>query len=524
MYGERKSEVVMTTDTSARFEKKIDKVPFFISFIAIFAFILTAIISPDLFTLYMDKMQLFITKYLGWASTFFGFIIILFAFGIVVSPIGGIRIGGKQAKPDFSIVRWFSISLCSGIGIGILFWGIGEPMYHLMQPPANIGIEPGSYEAALFAIAQSAMHWSVAQYCIFTLCGVAFALMAFNEKMPLSIMSGLDPIIPKKHYTLLRNVINSACLFSICCGVISSTGALIMMISSSVSYVSGIPRGFMLNMSIMLIATTLFIVSSTTGLKRGMTFLATQNTRMFFFLLLFVFFAGPTMFILNMGTESFGYMLANFFRHSTITSTEFTKDQWASSWLVIYMAAFFAYGPPIGLYLARLGKGRTVRQFILMNVLAPSFFVFLWINTFGSLAIHTQWSGIVDVWQYVQTQGLESTVVAIIQQLPFGTILICIFIVVTLISFVTLVDPMTSVLATISTKGISAEDEAPNILKIVWGVNLGGVALAVVTLIGVAALKGMFAFGGVLMMFITIALCWCIVKIGITILNRDANE
>jgi glycine betaine transporter len=175
--------------------------------------------------------------------------------------------------------------------------------------------------------------------------------------------------------------------------------------------------------------------------------------------------------------------------------------------------------PPIGLYLARLGKGRTVRQFLLMNVLAPSVFVFLWVKPFGSLAIYYQWTGLVDVWSFVQTQGLESAVIGILQRFPLSGVLIAFFITITIISFVSLVDPMSSVLATISTRGISAEEEAPALLKVLWGSNMGGVALAVITLCGILALRGMFVFGGVLMMFLTVALCWCIVKEGLWLLS-----
>ena len=143
---------------------------------------------------------------------------------------------------------------------------------------------------------------------------------------------------------------------------------------------------------------------------------------------------------------------------------------------------------------------------------------------FGSLAIYYQWKNLVDVWSFVQTQGLESTVIGILQRFPFSMALIVFFVIVTMISFVTLVDPMTSVLATISTKGISAEEEAPKFLKVLWGGNMGGVALAVITLCGISALRGMFVFGGVLMMLLTIILCWCIVKEGQNILARNKRE
>lgn len=512
--------MALSTPTT-EMKQGLDIVPFTVSFLSIFAFIVFACIFPERFASSMRWMQELVTHDLGWASVFLAFVIMLFAFAIIVSPLGSIRLGGKDARPDFSVIRWFSISLCSGIGIGILFWGIGEPIYHLMRPPQNLDIIPGSHEAALFAISQSALHWSVAQYCIYALCGVSFALMTFNEGKPLSIMSSLEPLLPAGKGSFIKNIVHTACLFSICCAVISSIGALIMMVSSCVAHLTGLGRGFLMDASVAFIATTLFVLSAATGLKKGMAFLSTQNTRMFFFILFFVFFCGPTVFILNMGTEAFGYTLNNFFRHSTLVSSEFMSDRWADAWLIVYMAFFFGYGPPIGLYLARLGKGRTVRQFLLMNILAPTVFVYFWINTFGSLAIYYQWKDIVDVWHYVQTQGLESTVIGILQDFPFSSALIGLFIVVTIISFVTLVDPMTCVLATISTKGISAEAEAPRLLKIIWGGNMGGVALVIVTLCGISALRGMAAFSGVLMMFLTVALCLSIIVVGMDILRRD---
>ena len=508
--------VVLSTE-----HKKLDPLPFTVAFLAVFAFALAAIIYKQDFVGIMDAMTGWVNYNFGWAYTFLSLLLILFAFGIVVSPIGSIRIGGPRAMPAFGVKKWFAISLCSGIGIGILFWGIGEPIFHFMQPAQNVNVAPGSHEASLFAISQGVLHWSIAQYCIYTMCGVAFALASFNEKRPLNIMSALQPVLPAwGQGSVVKDIIHACCLFSICCTVISSIGALIMMVSSSVSYLTGLPRGFALNAAVALFATAFFVTSSSLGLKRGMAFLSTQNTRLFFILLFFVFFCGPTNYILNMGSEACGYMLDHFFQHSTLSNNPFLADHWANNWIIPYMGCFFAYAPPIGLYLARLGRGRTVRQFILMNVLAPSVFVYFWINTFGSLAIFYQRTGVVDVWNFVQTQGLESTVISILQGFPLHGIVIAVFVVVTVISFVTLVDPMTSVLATISTRGISAEDEAPRVLKVAWGFNMGAVALAVVTLCGVAALRGMFTISGVFILLIDIGIYYSVVRMGMDILER----
>lgn len=225
-----------------------------------------------------------------------------------------------------------------------------------------------------------------------------------------------------------------------------------------------------------------------------------------------------------MGTETLGHMLTNFIRNSILISTELMSDWWADSWITVCMGASLVYGPPIDLYLARLGKGCTAQQFLLMNVFVPPMFVYFRINTFDSLAIYYQWKNLVDIWSFVQAQGSESIVIGILQRLPLSMALIVFFVIATMISLVTLVDPMTFVLATIPTKGISAEEEVPEFLKAFWDDNMDGVVLAVITLCGISALRGMFVLGGVLMMLLTIIPCWYIVKEGQNTLARNKRE
>ena len=441
----------------------VDKLTFAIGYSIIFLFVLIAVIFPANFTAMMEVVQTFLLNNTGWLTVFLSVCIVVFTLCIIASPIGSIRIGGRHAKPDFSLWRWFAISLCAGIGIGILFWGIGEPIYHLMQPPTeNLGIAPGSHQAAVFAISQSIMHWSVAQYCLYSICGVTFAVMCFNNNRPLSIIDCFAVIVPSRYFELSRCVVHTICLFSLCFAVISSMGSLIMMVSSMLSHLTGLPRSFMMDTLICVAGTGLFVISAISGLRRGMSFLSQQTTRLFIFLMFFVFLVGPTSFILTMGTEVFGYTLSSFFHNSSLMSTKFMDNPWSNSWLVVYMAFFFGYAPPIGLFLARLGKGRTVRQFLLMNV-----------------------------WGFVQSHGLESTVVAVLQTFPLSGVLIFLFIICTMTSFATLADPMTTVLATLSTKGLSINEEAPRRLKAVWGITAGVMALLLISTTGLSGLRGM---------------------------------
>lgn len=499
----------------------LDKLIFYPSFIILVLFISIGIYNIDQFSEIVSKMQSWLTHYWGWLNVSSSVLITIIAFSIAFSPIGSIRLGGEDAKPDFSTWQWFSITLCAGIGIGILFWGIGEPIYHFMQTPKIMDIDSGSRQAGIFAISQAILHWSIAQYCIYAMCGLAFALASYNLGRPLSIADGLYSLIPSKFFSIAKLIIHSVCIISITGVVASSMGSGLLQIGSGINYLTGIQPSPMLWGSILAVIIALYTGSSVVGLRRGMQILSDICTKMFFIIMFFIFLVGPTLFILSMGTEVFGYFIGHFFENSSLLNTMMPEDSWSASWLVVFMAAFFGYGAPIGLFLARLGRGRTVRQFLLVNILAPTAFVYLWINIFGSTAIHTQWTGLFDIWSSVQNTGLEHTTFLVFSQYPLSMLTIAFFIVLTMISFSTLADPMTSVLATVSTQGLCITDEAPTKLKLLWGITTGLIAYLLVISGGLEGLRCMFAVGGFLMMFLTWGLCIAVFKSGFSILKGN---
>ena len=503
--------------------KSIEKLTFYPGFIILVLFIGIGILNIDHFKKILDSMQSWLTLYWGWMNVSSSILIFFLAFGIAFSPIGAIRLGGANAKPDFSTWQWFSITLCAGIGIGILFWGIGEPMYHLMTPPKVLGFAPNSRQSGIFAISQAVLHWSVAQYCIYAMCGLAFALASYNMGRPLSIAEGLRSVLPARFYGIFKHIIHGLCIFSLCGVVASSMGSGLMQIGSGINFLTGITPSPLLWGCIGAGIISLYTVSTVKGLRKGMQILSDICTKMFFIIMLFVFIAGPTLFILSLGTEAFGYLLSHFFENSTILNTMRPDDTWSADWLIVFMAAFFGYGAPIGLFLARLGKGRTVRQFLLVNILAPTAFVFLWINIFGSTAVHFQWTGLLDIWNTVQDKGLEYTVFVMFTQFPLPMLSIAFFIVLTVISFATLADPMISVLATISTKGLYISDESPSRLKLIWGVTTGLIAYLLVVSGGINGLRCLFAAGGFFMMFLTWGLCVAVLKDGMQLLSKPDN-
>ncbi|WP_319543460.1 BCCT family transporter [uncultured Pseudodesulfovibrio sp.] len=456
----------------------------------------------------------------GWLEVSLGIIIVMFTVGIAFSPIGNIRLGGKDAQPEFTFWQWFALSLCGCIGIGILFWAMGEPIFHMMQPPLSLHITPGSKDAGVFAIAQTTLHWTIAQYCFYTICGVAIALVGYNRNYPLSVAAGMYAIFPDKWRPVLAPTVHAICLFSLCCAIATSMGAGLMQIGSGTGQIFDYTPGPVTWGVAAAIIIPIYVLSSYSGLKKGMRILSSGTTKAFFFFMALVLFMGPTLFILGIGVESFGYFANNFFRNSTLLNTMQIADVWPMNWLVPYMEIFFIFAPLLGHFLARMGKGRTIRQFILVNIIPPTIFCHFWIATFGGTAVFFQWSGLVDVWSGIQQFGMESMVYILLSQFPFSKILMGMFVITIVFSFATMTDSLVATLAIISTKGVRASEEPPKRLKIVWGVVTGLIAFVLCISGGIEPVRGLISLAGFPMMIFTFAMCISLVKDGMHILKQ----
>jgi choline-glycine betaine transporter len=468
----------------------------------------------------LDKVMGWIHFNFGWLEVSLGIIIVMFTVGVAFSPIGDIRLGGRDAKPEFSFWQWFALSLCGCIGIGILFWAMGEPIYHMMQPPLSLHIEPGSKDAGIFAIAQTTLHWTVAQYCFYTVCAVAIALGGYNRNYPLSVAAGMYALFPEKLRPVVIPAVHAICLFSLCCAVATSMGAGLMQIGSGTGKIFGYTPGPVTWAVAAAIIIPIYVLSSSSGLKKGMCLLSTGTTKAFFFFMGLILFAGPTLFILGIGVESFGYFANNFFRNSTLLNTMQANDLWPSQWLVPYMEIFFIFAPLLGHFLARMGKGRTVRQFILVNVIPPTVFCHFWIATFGGTAVYFQWSGAVDVWAGIHDFGMESMVYLLLEQFPFSQMLMGLFVVTIVFSFATMTDSLVATLAIISTKGVRVGEEPPRRLKVLWGVVIGLIAYVLCICGGIEPVRGLISLAGFPMMLFTFAMCVALVKDGIYLLGK----
>jgi choline-glycine betaine transporter len=481
---------------------KIRRAVFGIPVILLTLTIVFSLLDGDKFLAITKNVNDWILTHFGWlfASTaILGLILLLIVY---FSPIGSLIIGGKNAKPILNKLSWFSISLCTTIAVGILFWATAEPLYHFNQPPEGLEINSRSDAARTFSISTLFLHWTFIPYSIYTLTALMFAISYYNLKQPFQIGSLLVPILGEKKSLKLSPYVDSISLFSLVAGMSASMGAGLLTLSGGIKQF--IPEaktetniGF-----IAFFLTLTFIWSASSGLQKGIKLLSNINIVGFILLLGWFIFFGP----FNEIWPYFGSYIFDFVSTIIPRSLAIGIDKsWANSWTIFYWANWLAWTPISALFLGRLGKGYNVRTFIRFNLLFPSLFSMLWMALFGSYSLYFDqiFDGALN--NLLQQKGPESIIFELIKQLPLSTLWIIFYFFLVFISFVTAADSNTSAMSGLSTEGISeTKEEAPYLIKIIWGSIIGLTAWIMVSKAGIEGVKMTSNLGGFPSLFIYI--------------------
>lgn len=460
--------------------------------------IILGIFFTEKFGFVMSKMLYLIGDYFGWWINLLAVFSVILGMVLIIFKWGDVKIGGIDAKPDFTTWQWYSISICGGIGYGLLYWAMGEPLYHFMQPPAAIHALPESRDAAIFAVSQAMFHWSFVQYFIYSIPACAFALLCFNYQKSLSMGPMLERTLGGKHRHL-TSLLHMFCGYAVACGVSNSMAAGLMQISGGINAVFGIPQGPFMYFILTVVVAGFFIISCVTGINKGLTYVSTACMFFFFGLMLYVVVTGDSIFIGKIGTEAIGDIMDNFWHKITYNNTLAPMDQWANEWPITFWNSFFIYAPVIGMFLARMGKGHTVREFLLVEILVPSLFCCLFIAIFAGQTISVQTSGTFDVWAMIQKEGMQTALYQVLGTMPRGKLVQLAFLITVCLSFITLADPNTAALATLCVHGQEIDAEPPKTLKIILGVAISAVAYLLVVSGGMNAVKGLLNIGGLIM-------------------------
>lgn len=487
-------------------DKKMNQMVFWPAIIALAAFIFYGVFFQESLGKLLNSLLYGMANGLGWFINLLSLASLLLALVVVIYKYGDIRIGGDMAKPEFKTFNWCAMSICSGIGTGLLFWAMGEPIYHFATPPVAAGAEPFSREAGIFAVSQAMWNWSFIQYSMYALCAVAFAIITYNKKKSLSFGSLIEWVFGKK-IPWLETLIHALMIFCLCGAVANSTGVALMQVGAGIEAVFGIPQSAMVWLIVAILIGVIFILSCVSGIGNGLKKLSSWTMYIFFFLLFYVFVFGDTNFITKISTEAIAEIIDKWATKSLMLNTMAENDTWSADWIVQYWCSFIVYAPVIGMFQSRMAKGRTVRQYLLVNIVVPSLFCWVWIGVFGGMTISLQSKGVIDVWNVVNTHGMQSTVFQILSALPMGHIFTLLFLIAVCFSLCTLADPMAAVLATLCTQKLSVESEAPRNIKILMGVIITTVSYLLVASGGVNSVKGMFVLVGALISVVMI-LCF----------------
>lgn len=448
----------------------------------------------------------------GFALAAFGFV--LTCIWAALSPLGRIRIGGKNAQPLLSRWNWAAITLTTTIAIGILFWGTAEPLYHLYDP-GGTQLTPGSPDAARFSMVSLLMHWTFTPYAIYTIPGLTFALVYYNLKAPFSLASPLTVLTGRPAPTWVADSVDALALLALLLGLAASLGTGILSISGGVARLSPWEAGPVMTGIVAMVIISAFFVSSATGLNRGIRILSDINTKIFLALIIFVVIAGPSIAIFKTGGQAIVDYGREFISRSVLLAP-FDNRDWLNSWTVFYFANWMAWAPLAGLFLGRISRGYLVREYILVNLVLPALFSFVWMIIFGGFTLDVEMNNPQSLNSVLQTSGPEHIIYLILDYLPLAGVLAALVVVISFLSYVTAADSNMDVIAKLCVRetGTPQSPRTGIFLKLIWALAIGLAAWIMTTLSGIDGIKMLSNLGGLPALFIICAFNLVLIVLG----------
>lgn len=364
-------------------------VVFPVSALLIIAFVVAAALVPRRLLLFFGWLQEGIATHFGWLYILAMSGFVVFAVFLCISRYGNIRLGPDDATPDFSRLTWFAMLFSAGMGIGMLFFGVAEPMWHYLSPPTGEG---ETLSAARGAIGLTLFHWCLHPWSLYALVGLSLAYFGFRRGLPLSFRSVFYPLLGDRIHGRLGDAIDVMAVLATLFGLATSLGLGAMQVNAGLSFVFGVPQGPLVQVIVIACITGMAVVSLISGLDVGIRRLSEANMLLAAGLLLFLFVAGPTVYLLNSSVSNIGAYLQRLPTNSFWTGSysESGETSWLSSWTVFYWGWWIAWSPFVGMFIARVSRGRTIREFITGVLLVPSAVATLWMTGFGNTALHQE--------------------------------------------------------------------------------------------------------------------------------------
>jgi choline/glycine/proline betaine transport protein len=486
----------------------VHPIVFPISLVIIAVFVAaTILLGEQAASVYTDVFN-FINGTFGWFYILAVNLFILTVVYFAVSKYGNIRIGGVEAEKEFSDFSWMAMLFSAGMGIGLMFFSVAEPMWHfgseasefMVVPPA-FGAEGGTAAAASASMAQTFFHWAIHPWAIYALVGLGLAFFSFNRGLPLTFRSVFWPLLGDRIYGWPGHVIDLVTVFATLFGLSTSLGLGVAQVNTGLSYVGGdilglvsVPTGTVPQVALIAGITAIATLSVAAGLDGGVKRLSTLNLYLMFALLGFLLIVGPTIYIFGTFSGGVGAYLNSFLELAFFTGVVggsasvggYSVQGWMGSWTIFYWGWWIAWSPFVGMFIARISKGRTVREFVLGVLFLPSLFSMLWLSTFGGSALWVELVGGGGIASAVANQGQTVAMFAMLEQFPLGAVsgLLATLLVITF--FVTSSDSGSLVIDHLTSGG---KHDVPRTQRIFWAVTEGAVAATLLFGGGLSALQ-----------------------------------
>lgn len=438
--------------------------------------------APDSFAEVTGNIEGFLTTSFGWYYLLIVSVMVLFCLFFLISPMGQIRLGKDTDKPEFSYGTWIAMLFSAGMGIGLVFWGAAEPLSHFAIDPATA--EPGSVEAFRESMRFTFFHWGIHAWAIYAVVALSLAYFQFRKGEPGLISATLKPLFGDKMNGPFGVLVDVIAVFATAVGVATTLGFGTIQINEGLAFlIDDIPGdNFTVQLIIIAVITVLFMISAWSGLSKGIKYLSNTNMVLAIALLVLVIILGPTLLILNMFTDSLGSYFQNIVQMSFRSAPVNGENRsWIDGWTIFYWAWWISWSPFVGIFIARVSRGRTVREFLIGVLLIPTFLSFIWFAAFGSTAMSVQQSG-------TDLTGLLTSEVlfGVFNELPWGILLSVVAVMLIITFFITSADSATFVLGMQSTNGSL---NPANSVKLTWGIAQSLIAVILLSAGGLDALQ-----------------------------------
>ena len=480
---------------------------FWISSGLVLLFVVGVLIAPEAAKGAFDGAKWWSIGAFDWLFMLGGNIFVVFCLALIVLPVGKIRLGGADAKPQFSTVSWFAMLFAAGMGIGLMFWSVAEPTaYYTGWYETPLRVAANTPEAAGKAMSATMFHWGLHPWAIYAVVALSLAFFSYNKGLPLTIRSAFYPLIKHHSWGPFGHLIDTVAVLATLFGLATSLGFGAQQAAAGLSFLFGIEAGITTQIAIIIVVTAIALISVLRGLDGGVKVLSNINMGMAALLLVFVLIAGPTLAIFStMGTTLVGY-LGDILSYSNWVGRD--DEAWMQGWTVFYWAWWISWSPFVGMFIARVSYGRTVREFIIAVLLIPTLVTLVWMSVFGGSVLDQIQNGVGAL-----AGGLDKVELAMFQMLenlPLATLTSAVGIILVLVFFITSSDSGSLVIDAITAGG---KVDSPVVQRIFWVIIEGVVAAVLLFGGGADALTALQAAAitvGLPFTLVLIAMCLCL--------------